>query len=201
MEPPMPLNSPRDLVRRTASFFAPDAAGSLGSQTPPLSPGCRDRMMVLSGLRVRVGMHTGVRDTEIQYNQASARYTFGGESMSLTKAVCDAAQGGMVLMDGDTFARGLPEGWSHPASPFVVVKMGTHQLSDKYGRIMLYQGLLNMLLPRLVLLSLRTQKQVGTVCRSQVLVPSADPSGSGCCSIKAALLAPGFGPGGRSIVY
>ncbi len=57
-------------------------------------------------LRVRVGIHTGINHAiEVQYNSASARYTFGGRSLALCKAVCDAGHGGLVLMSQETFSR------------------------------------------------------------------------------------------------
>ena len=57
-------------------------------------------------LRVRVGIHTGVNHaTEVQYNSASNRYTFGGRSLALCKAVCDAGHGGLVLMSQESFSR------------------------------------------------------------------------------------------------
>ena len=48
------------------------------------------------GLRVRMGINTG--HCLVSHNAASARFTFSGDVLQLTKAVADAAHGGQVLL-------------------------------------------------------------------------------------------------------
>lgn len=54
-----------------------------------------------------MGLHCGLRDSsvEIQYNQASARYTFSGETLAMTKAVGDTANGGQVVLSQEVHMR------------------------------------------------------------------------------------------------
>eukprot|EP00798_Chlamydomonas_sp_ICE-L_P012495 gene12495-15709_t len=56
------------------------------------------------GLRVRMGMHSGVRDaSNIVFNRTSGSAHYGGEFLALANAVQGAAHGGMVLCSAATF--------------------------------------------------------------------------------------------------
>lgn len=56
------------------------------------------------GLRVRIGMHTGVHfASEVRHNAASARTVYSGEALATAKAVADMAPGGMIFMSSSTY--------------------------------------------------------------------------------------------------
>ncbi|GIL89226.1 hypothetical protein Vretifemale_17026 [Volvox reticuliferus] len=78
-----------------------NVAGMTGS----LSMFMAEPQLVLRGLRLRVGLHSGPSDAEVvslvQDGVAGARYF--GRFLSTSKDVCDAATGGMVLASGATF--------------------------------------------------------------------------------------------------
>ncbi|MEW5319057.1 MAG: hypothetical protein WDW38_010233 [Sanguina aurantia] len=61
--------------------------------------------VVFNGLRVRVGLHTGVLPCCVVYNKTEKRTQYTGTSLQMAKAVCDAAQGGQVLLSGSTFTQ------------------------------------------------------------------------------------------------
>ncbi|KAG2446064.1 hypothetical protein HXX76_000666 [Chlamydomonas incerta] len=55
--------------------------------------------LLMSGLRVRMGVASGVRlESDITLNRASQRTTYTGRTMAIAKAVSGAAAGGMVLV-------------------------------------------------------------------------------------------------------
>lgn len=56
-------------------------------------------VLALRGLRVRVGMHSGITsESELQYNRASARVVYAGQALQLAKSVADAAHGGCITL-------------------------------------------------------------------------------------------------------
>lgn len=60
--------------------------------------------LLFRGLRVRIGMHSGIDSSlDVFKNPSSGRTRYVGRSMAVAKAVCDAAQGGMVLLSQDAF--------------------------------------------------------------------------------------------------
>jgi hypothetical protein len=52
--------------------------------------------LVQRGLRVRMGLHSGVEADECTHNATTGRRAYGGVAMKAAKAVSDAAAGGMV---------------------------------------------------------------------------------------------------------
>ncbi len=57
------------------------------------------------GLRVRVGVHTGVPDArDVVLNATTGRTQYTGQPLSTAKAVADCGPGGMVLLSSATFA-------------------------------------------------------------------------------------------------
>ncbi len=51
------------------------------------------------GLRVRVGLHSGIRDVQdAVLNKTTGRVQYGGQPLALAKAVADVGHGGMVLL-------------------------------------------------------------------------------------------------------
>ncbi|GIL68615.1 hypothetical protein Vafri_21869 [Volvox africanus] len=56
------------------------------------------------GLRVRMGLHTGiVTASDVTFNPTTSAMAYGGTAMKVVKAVGDAAAGGMILVSQSTF--------------------------------------------------------------------------------------------------
>lgn len=65
-------------------------------------------MLVQRGLRVRMGMHSGLHDGNgLTYNKASGRTQYTGELITIAKRCSDTAHGGQVTMTDETY-RQLP---------------------------------------------------------------------------------------------
>ncbi|KAG1667756.1 hypothetical protein FOA52_016195 [Chlamydomonas sp. UWO 241] len=60
-------------------------------------------LMLFRGLRVRMGVHSGVAAADISHNKASAHTQYGGSSLSRARHVCDATPGGAVLLSKAAF--------------------------------------------------------------------------------------------------
>ncbi len=57
------------------------------------------RLVRRRGLRVRVGMHTGIEDAaDAVMNKTTGRMQYGGLPLALAKAVADSGHGGMILL-------------------------------------------------------------------------------------------------------
>jgi hypothetical protein len=96
-----------------------DAGGGRGGQGP------RPPVLVFAGLRVRVGLSSGVTPADVSFNAVAGRRQFGGAALAAAKIVCDAAQGGMVLMSAPTFAQLV----AHALPPgLVALHMGEYQM-------------------------------------------------------------------------
>ncbi|KAG1655623.1 hypothetical protein FOA52_008837 [Chlamydomonas sp. UWO 241] len=104
------------------------------------------RVMVFKGLRVRIGMHSGVQKVDVERSVTSGRVYFGGMPLALTKAVGDAGAGGMVLMTIETFERLHPE---RALKGILVLAMGEHGLKDDLGPVRMFQAIERSLVPRL----------------------------------------------------
>jgi hypothetical protein len=62
-------------------------------------------LLLLRGLRVRTGMHTGVALGEAVVNKATSRVVYTGEALATAKAVGDAAQGAMTLLSAASHSK------------------------------------------------------------------------------------------------
>jgi len=58
---------------------------------------------IFRGLRVRVGIHTGLAE-EVEINPVTRRVVYGGQVAKIAKAVSDAPSGGQIVISGDTLA-------------------------------------------------------------------------------------------------
>ncbi|KAG1678409.1 hypothetical protein FOA52_015176 [Chlamydomonas sp. UWO 241] len=107
----------------------------------------KDHLTVFKGLRVRVGMHSGVpRGTE-ERNATSGRVIFGGMPLALAKAIGDAGAGGMVLLTQESFERLHPD---RALKGVLVLALGEHGLKDDdLGTVCVYQAIERSLVPRL----------------------------------------------------
>lgn len=84
--------------RAAVQAFDSDAAG-------PVSD--RRRHLAFRGLRVRMGLHSGIsKASDVADNRASARTVYGGACAGVVRCVSDCAQGGMVLLS-DTCVEAL----------------------------------------------------------------------------------------------
>ncbi|EFJ49483.1 hypothetical protein VOLCADRAFT_117158, partial [Volvox carteri f. nagariensis] len=72
------------------------------------SPGA---VLLFRGLRIRVGLYSGVRPTELTFTRASSRISFCGLAIRMAKAVSDSAHGGMIVLSGTSASQllGVPE--------------------------------------------------------------------------------------------
>ncbi|KAL6754105.1 hypothetical protein V8C86DRAFT_3166371 [Haematococcus lacustris] len=64
-------------------------------------------LCVLAGLRVRVGLHSGLAANEVlvQSRMGASSTTYGGAALALAKAVQACAHGGQVALSADTFLK------------------------------------------------------------------------------------------------
>ncbi|GIL86397.1 hypothetical protein Vretifemale_14724, partial [Volvox reticuliferus] len=70
------------------------------------------------GLRVRMGLHTGiVTASDVTFNPTTSAMAYGGTAMKVVKAVGDAAAGGMILMSQSTFQALVSVMMDLPGSP------------------------------------------------------------------------------------
>lgn len=100
--------------------------------------------VLFRGLRIRMGLHTGVHHaSDVSENKASGRVVYSGEALVMAKAVSDASHGGLVLVSSTTLARlqhiTLCSAWlCGPHSTPLVIPMGTHVLKDTAQPAQLY---------------------------------------------------------------
>ncbi|KAG1657236.1 hypothetical protein FOA52_000439 [Chlamydomonas sp. UWO 241] len=105
-----------------------------------------EAVVVFRGLRVRVGMHSGVSKTDIERNSTAGRMFFTGLPLVLAKAVGDAGAGGMILLTQDAFERLNP---ARTLDDVLLLCMGDHQVKGDLGVVCLYQAIERPLVPRL----------------------------------------------------
>ncbi|KAJ9532991.1 hypothetical protein QJQ45_018077 [Haematococcus lacustris] len=80
--------------------------------------------LVFRGLRVRVGLHSGVYEgSDALLNKTTGRMQYGGRPLAMAKAVGDVGQGGMVLLSQSAFEQ-LPV--SKLASFGMLLNMGDY---------------------------------------------------------------------------
>ncbi|GFR52862.1 hypothetical protein Agub_g15489 [Astrephomene gubernaculifera] len=76
-----------------------------GHRNAVLTKAASGARLVLCGLRIRIGCHSGVHAAvDVVHNRASARVTYTGVPMAKARAVISAAPGGMVLVSASTHA-------------------------------------------------------------------------------------------------
>ncbi|KAJ9529858.1 hypothetical protein QJQ45_022269, partial [Haematococcus lacustris] len=91
-------------------------------------------LTVLAGLRVRVGMHTGLAADEVlvQSRMGASSTTYGGAALVLAKAVQACAHGGQITLSAATFIK-LPVEELRAAG-ISVVHMGKHLVELGEGK-------------------------------------------------------------------
>ncbi|GFH22599.1 guanylate cyclase domain-containing protein, partial [Haematococcus lacustris] len=91
-------------------------------------------LTVLAGLRVRVGMHTGLTADEVlvQSRMGASSTTYGGAALVLAKAVQACAHGGQIALSAATFVK-LPVEELRAAG-ISVVHMGKHLVELGEGK-------------------------------------------------------------------
>ncbi|KAJ9534478.1 hypothetical protein QJQ45_016163, partial [Haematococcus lacustris] len=91
-------------------------------------------LMVLAGLRVRVGLHTGLAASEVlvQSRMGASATTYGGAALELAKAVQACAHGGQITLSASTFLK-LPVEELRAAG-ISVVHMGKHLVAAGEGK-------------------------------------------------------------------
>ncbi|KAG2484543.1 hypothetical protein HYH03_016678 [Edaphochlamys debaryana] len=70
------------------------------------------------GLRVRMGLHTGITTaSDVTFNATTCHMAYGGTAMKVAKAVGDAASGGMILLSHSTFLALVSQFADLPGTP------------------------------------------------------------------------------------
>lgn len=119
LSPLIPRASSAALQRRLSSGYAPSSTeGSAhnglthsftkhSSRDVTEGAGKGERVVIFRGLRVRVGCASVFQELKVEAstNAAAGRTKYGGLCVAAARAVQDAAQGGMVLAAGSTFAQ------------------------------------------------------------------------------------------------
>ncbi|GLI68045.1 hypothetical protein VaNZ11_012368 [Volvox africanus] len=146
----------------TSSPQASNALGTPGSEANTFMTACQaswkeatattpNNVLIFRGLRVRMGMHTGIsNEADVAYNKAAARMQYSGEILQYGKSVSDAAAGGMILLSDATYRR-LPieRLWDKA----MVMHVGEYKLKDDLPVLSLFQVTGRRLMGRLGYLS------------------------------------------------
>jgi class 3 adenylate cyclase len=99
-----------------------------------------------SGLRVRMGLHSGLSDpTQVVINPTTRRTQYSGSFAAAAKHVCDAGHGGQILLSHSAFEQ---IGTQDMAGCHVLA-MGEHVLEDDQLAVPLYQAAMPGLAARL----------------------------------------------------
>ncbi|KAG2443269.1 hypothetical protein HYH02_009342 [Chlamydomonas schloesseri] len=137
------------------------ATGALGANSaPPPAPA----ILAFRGLRVRMGLESGVASAAIVRNAASGRLRYGGPALRLARAIGDSGQGGMVLLGESTMSalQAMGAGALTRAlkgHSFWTLWMGVYALPDDLGNACIYQLISNSLIGRLALQLLQSPQQ------------------------------------------
>ncbi|MEW5318951.1 MAG: hypothetical protein WDW38_010130 [Sanguina aurantia] len=111
---------------------------------------------MFQGLRVRVGIYSGVEANAVVYNKTEKRTQYTGLALQHTKAVCDAAQGGQILLSDTAFSQMSHSNILSLNASTLLLHMGEWQSeTGAYPEqaTALYQALPTTLMPRLAFLS------------------------------------------------
>eukprot|EP00198_Chlamydomonas_reinhardtii_P000610 XP_001689945.1 predicted protein [Chlamydomonas reinhardtii] len=117
--------------------------------------GDRKRRLLWRGLRVRMGLHSGVAsEAEVTHNRASARTVYSGEGAAVVRAVADSAQGGMVLLSEAAVDAIDAGGGLHgtAANDALLVSLGRYRIRHRDRAISLFLAASPDLAPRAALL-------------------------------------------------
>ncbi len=67
-------------------------------------------ILVMRGLRVRIGVHSGVSDSDLSAHPSNGRIIYAGQALATTTTVCSTGHGGMVVISGTVFELVLTPG-------------------------------------------------------------------------------------------
>ncbi|KXZ51342.1 hypothetical protein GPECTOR_13g830 [Gonium pectorale] len=150
-------------ITSAASITTTGGGGAAAATPPPVAP---DAVVLFRGLRVRMGLWTGVGadgvSGEVSVNAATCRTQYSGDCMRYAKAVADTAHGGMVVLTEASRSRLDPA--AVRAAKCVVLYGGLHAVKLSGGgsggteELHLYTAYGKPLLPRAVVVpALRSQ--------------------------------------------
>ncbi|KAL6762373.1 nucleotide cyclase [Haematococcus lacustris] len=131
-----PRNEPQQPSSATAlpnqaaqhTLYASPTALHLLRSTAVVPSGTAGSLLLFRGLRVRMGMHTGVHDpSDVARDAGTGRQRYSGAILAAAKAVQDCAQGGQVLISEATFAE---LGSLALREDLVVMHAGQHVLKE-----------------------------------------------------------------------
>mmetsp|Transcript_28764 Transcript_28764/g.85064 ORF Transcript_28764/g.85064 Transcript_28764/m.85064 type:complete len:1264 (-) Transcript_28764:2219-6010(-) len=135
--------------KRVASKSKIVSRRGLSSLSLALSANSECAVTIFKGLRVRVGIHSGVTEADLDKCGATGRATFTGLPLELAKAVGDAGAGGMILLTQGTLECWVMNG---RATNLLLLCMGEYKLKCETGNqsAYIYQAIKQELVPRLV---------------------------------------------------
>lgn len=136
--------------RAAVQAFDSDAAGPVPD---------RKRHLAFCGLRVRMGLHSGIcKASDVADNRASARTVYSGDCAGVVRCVSDCAQGGMVLLS-DTCIEALDAAAGGGGGVTVgggaeafLVGLGRYKVKYRDKQVGLYLATSGELAPRVALL-------------------------------------------------
>jgi class 3 adenylate cyclase len=116
-------------------------------RTDPTAAAQQTGFCVWRGLRVRMGIHSGLSNPmHVTYNKASHRTQYSGNFACTAKTVADAGNGGQIVLSGGAFAQLTAKDRSRGVC---VLLMGEHVLKESQMSQPLYQAVVPGLEPRL----------------------------------------------------
>ncbi|KAL6751778.1 hypothetical protein V8C86DRAFT_3029931 [Haematococcus lacustris] len=103
-------------------------------ESEALKAGPGGSALIFRGLRVRMGMHTGITDpADVVFEPVSGRTIYTGPCMELARAVSDAAPGGGLLLSAEAFVR-LPHSSLAPTTTVDELVNGGSMLTSSLSR-------------------------------------------------------------------
>ncbi|EFJ41253.1 hypothetical protein VOLCADRAFT_119755 [Volvox carteri f. nagariensis] len=127
------------MMRLASQHNLQSVGESLCSRWKAVEEGVPGAQLVFRGLRVRMGMHSGLSETTdmAQLNRTANRMQYTGVGLSMAKAVADCAHGGQVLMSEAAFTQLAVESLR---GGVMVLHLGEHRVKDDLPSISLYWG-------------------------------------------------------------
>ncbi|KAF5828909.1 nucleotide cyclase [Dunaliella salina] len=124
---------------------------SLQFKWHPVAPDQPGATLVFRGLRVRMGINSGILSAaDSKLNKAAGRMHYTGRSLGYAKAISDAACGGMILLGNDTHERlSMHSLLEH----VMTLHLGEHMLCKDAPVMSLHQIIARPLMGRLLLLA------------------------------------------------